>query len=126
MEHLKKEERFKELSAVSTRAHKGFLLPALMVMIFLGSLSYYFSQETITILIQGKERITTGGGENISSKFMVYADSEVFENTDSVLFLKFNSADYQNKLLVGNTYDVKVVGWRVPLLSWYRNIVEIY
>ena len=86
--------------------------------------AYKMSSETIEITIKEKERITTGRGESISSKFIIYSNTEVFENTDSWLYFKFNSADYQNKFTVGNTYTVKVAGWRVPFLSMYRNVVS--
>lgn len=86
--------------------------------------AYYLSSETIEITINDKERITTGSGENISSKFIIYTDNGVFENTDSWLFLKFNSADFQNKFQIGETYEVKVAGWRIPILSMYKNIVK--
>jgi len=87
-------------------------------------IAYKMSAETIEISIKEKERITTGKGENIESKFIIYSETEVFENTDSWLYFKFNSADYQNKFTVGKTYKVKVAGWRVPFLSMYRNIVS--
>lgn len=88
--------------------------------------TYKTSAENIEITITEKERITTGNGKNISSKFIVYTENEVFENTDSWLYLKFNSADYQNNLKIGETYTVKVAGWRIPFLSIYRNIVYKY
>lgn len=87
--------------------------------------AYKMSAETIEITITDKERITTGGGENISSKFIIYTENEVIENTDSWIYFKFNSADYQNKFVVGEKYEVKVVGWRIPFLSMYRNVVNI-
>ena len=89
------------------------------------SIAYLSTTEIIEITIKDKERITTGSGENISSKFIIYEQSEVFENTDAWLFFKFNSADVQNELTVGKTYKVKVVGWRIQFLSWYRNIISI-
>lgn len=86
--------------------------------------AYKMSAETIKITVTGKERITTGSGENITNKFIIYTETEVFENTDSWLFFKFNSADYQSNLKVGETYMVKVVGWRIPFFSKYRNIID--
>lgn len=35
------------------------------------------------------------------SKYMVYTESEVFENTDGITFGKLNSHDVQNQLRVG-------------------------
>lgn len=91
-----------------------------------GLSSYYKSTaETIEITVKDKERIMTGSGENVTSKFIVYTQNEVFENTDTFLYSKYTSSDFQNKLDKGQTYTVKVVGWRVPFLSMYRNIVLI-
>jgi len=86
--------------------------------------AYYISSENITITVKDKERITTGSGENISSKFIIYTENEVFENCDTWLFLKFNSSDFQNKFEKGKTYNVNVAGWRIPFFSTYRNIVD--
>ena len=87
---------------------------------------YTNSSETIEITIKDKEQINTGFGENLSSKFLIFTETEVFQNTDSWLYFKFSSADYQNKLDPSKTYKVKVAGWRIPFFSSYRNIVEIY
>lgn len=86
-------------------------------------IAYYSSSDTVEITVKDKDRITTGSGESIDSKFIVYTENEVFENTDSWMFVKFSSSDLQNKLEVGETYTVKVAGWRVPFLSMYRNII---
>ena len=87
-------------------------------------IAYKMSSENIEISVKEKERITVGKGEKIDSKFIIYSQKEVFENTDSWLYFKFNSADYQNNFEVNKTYKVKVAGWRVPFLSMYRNIVS--
>ena len=94
--------------------------------IFCYPIAYYSSIDEVVIVVKDKERITTGTGENIDSKFLVYADIEVFENVDSWMYFKFNSSDFQNELTVGKTYTVKVAGWRIPFFSTYRNIVKIY
>jgi hypothetical protein len=96
-----------------------------VVVVFGYPVAYYISSETIEITIKDKERITTGSGKEIESKFLVYAEGEVFENTDSKLYLKFNSADLQNELEVGNSYKAKVAGWRVPIFDWYRNVIKL-
>jgi len=82
--------------------------------------------ENISITINDKERVTTSIGGTIQSKFLVYSDGEVFENVDNIWHWKWNSSDIQGKLKKKNTYKVKVYGWRIPFLSSYRNIVEVY
>lgn len=47
-----------------------------------------------------------------------------FSNNDEWLRGKFNSSTVQGNLKVGYTYDIKVTGWRIPLLSVYQNIIE--
>ena len=108
------------------RLFGGYTLYIVLVLILFTTypVAYKMSAETIEITVTEKERITTGSGENISSKFIIYTENEVFENTDSWLYSKFNSTDYQNKFKVGETYKVKVAGWRVPFLSMYRNVVS--
>jgi hypothetical protein len=50
--------------------------------------------------------------------------SLVFVNKDSWLYWKFNSSDVYMDIQVGKKYHMKVAGYRVPMLSWYPNIVE--
>lgn len=81
----------------------------------------YLTSDMATITVTDKERIVTGSG----SKYLVFTENEVFENIDSIIYAKFNSSDLQGKLKRGQTYTVKVYGWRIPFLSSYRNIVSI-
>lgn len=85
------------------------------------STAIFHSEETIIIKVLDKERITTKG----ESKYLVFCDGETFENTDTWLYFKWNSSDVQGVLTPGKTYKVSVVGWRVPILSMYRNIIRI-
>lgn len=50
---------------------------------------------------------------------------EVIEDTDNWLWLKFNSADVYQQVTVGKTYTLTVVGWRIPLFSWFRDIMGV-
>ena len=102
---------------------------ALILMLIIGVVVYpsmlYQSVETVTVTVEEKERITTGSSKNLSHKYLVFTDSEVFENTDNFFFFKFGSSDLQRDLKEGQSYQVKVAGWRNKVLSWYRNIIEI-
>lgn len=57
-------------------------------------------------------------------KYLIYTTSGVFQNTDSLLNMKFDSSDVYGALKVGKTYDVETTGLRIPVLSMYPNIVE--
>lgn len=85
----------------------------------------FVSRDSVTITITDKERIVTGSGDSLSSKYLVHGENETFQNSDCWLLFKFDSSDVQRDLKVGGTYTIDVYGWRIPFLSWYRNIIEI-
>lgn len=90
------------------------------------SVSYqYGTVEHYVVTIEEKERIVTGSGKDMSSKYLVFTDKKVFQNTDALFHLKFSSSDLQGRLKVGRTYKLKTYGWRIPFLSTYENIVSI-
>lgn len=84
----------------------------------------YGTAETVTVTVTKTERITTGSGDNMSHKYLVFTSGETFENSDCLWYGKFNSSDVQGRLSPG-TYSLKVYGWRIPFLSRYRNIVDV-
>ena len=48
----------------------------------------------------------------------------VLENTDNTIRFKFNSSDIYAALKEGETYEVEVIGYRVPFLNMYENIIS--
>jgi len=86
-------------------------------------LAPFLTSDTVTITVVDKERIVGRDGE--SSKYLVFTEAEVFENTDCLVLGKFNSSDVYGQLEIGETYRVEVYGWRIPFLSMYRNIVKV-
>lgn len=101
------------------------LISVIVIVIFTYPTMYYVSSDTIEITIESKERVVTGSGDSISSKYLIYTDKGVFECTDSWLFFKFNSSDIYSKLKDGKTYKVHVAGWRIQFFSSYKNIISI-
>lgn len=57
-------------------------------------------------------------------KNLIGTDKGVFQDSDSLLYWKFNSSDYFNNMQVGKTYTFHVVGWRIPISSEWPNIVS--
>ena len=57
--------------------------------------------------------------------FIVLDDNKVIENSDILFKGKFNSADIQAKLKVGDKVEVKTIGYRVHLLSMYPTMYEV-
>lgn len=91
-----------------------------------GSIYYQTAQpETVRAMVTDKERqVSSDSDGNTSSKYIVFTDKEVFENTDSVMRGKWRSSDLQGNLHAGCTYDFNVYGFRNGFFSMYRNVVD--
>lgn len=84
-----------------------------------------YNDHTYTITVTGKERVN----DKNDSKYLIYGINEegqsyVLENTDSLLRGKFNSSEIYGSIEKGKKYKTMVVGYRVPFLSLYENIIE--
>lgn len=117
-----------------SRSIHSIIVTVMIVLIFVSAIGYNiafsFNDADYTITVTDKERIYTGSGDTSSSKYLVFGDDEngnslVFENTDCLLRGKWNSSNIQGQLKEGSTYKVTVIGYRVPFLSWYQNIIKI-
>ena len=61
--------------------------------------------------------------------YLVYTKSDsgniaVYENSDSFIKGKYNSSDLQAKLEKGKKFKLTVVGYRLPVISSYQNILS--
>lgn len=107
----------------------GVLLIAIAIFF---SLAASFNDTEYTVTVTDKERVVkiSSDESNSSSKYLVFTEDAqgetiVFENTDNIFRGKFNSSTFQGRLKIGNTYRITVVGYRVPFLSMYQNIIAI-
>jgi hypothetical protein len=78
------------------------------------------SEEPVEFTINRLERVT----DKESSKYLVYADGLTMQITDSLLFRRFDSSDLYGRLEEGGSYVGRKVGWRVPILSMYPNLLS--
>ena len=114
-----------------TRTFFVIIMIAIMLVLLIGQEAIFnFNDTEYTITVTDKERIYEGSGDTSSSKYLVFGDDQngnslVFENTDCFIRGKWNSSNIQGQLKVGNTYKITVIGYRVPFLSWYQNIIKI-
>lgn len=98
----------------------------LVLLLFLVSASYtYMTKSVVVFTVNRTERVSQGSGDNITHKYLIFTESETFENTDCLWYLKFDSSDLYGRIAVGGTYQAEVYGMRIPYLSAYRNIIRI-
>lgn len=93
--------------------------------------TYLYRQMTVDYLHDVKftkngERVCGSGKLEKECKYLEYTENETFENTDDWAFLKFNSSDVHRIISAGTTCEtVEVQGFRLPFMSWYRNILKV-
>ena len=98
---------------------------ALIVLVGCGKGIYAYTTTGSTVAtIQGTEVKGSGSGKNFEQRYLVFTDQGVFEDTDSLWRLKWNSSDVYGYFMAHKGKKVKIsyYGWRVGFLSWYPNI----
>ncbi|MDT0750775.1 hypothetical protein [Staphylococcus chromogenes] len=81
---------------------------------------YNHTQEYKGIITEKYNKQSEGEGKF----YIVLDDKTVIENSDLLFKGKFNSADIQPKLKVGDKVTIKTVGFRIPILSTYPILYE--
>lgn len=103
----------------------GLIVVVVIVGVFFGCNFANFNDHSAQITVTDKERVNEGD----SSKYLIMGKDEngnavVYENTDCLIRGKFDSSTFYADMEVGKTYEVKLVGFRVPYCSWYENILS--
>ena len=67
---------------------------------------------------------------NESSKYLIFTETDngavkVFEITDSILNLRFNSSDLYGEIKEDTKYKIYYKGFRTPIISAYPNIYKV-
>ena len=82
--------------------------------------SYFIADSIMT-------KITDAQMTKVDEMFMIATEERPFVNYDAKYRFKFDSGTIQNDAirLKGKMVRIKKYGWRVPILSWYENVVKI-
>jgi len=97
-----------------------FCIFSIIILLVSGALYQHLTSDVAIIKVASKERVQ----DKDSSKYLVFTEKEVFENTDALFRLKFDSSDLYAKLNEGGKYTCDVYGWRISFFSMYRNLVS--
>lgn len=105
---------------------QGIIVLVVLVAIPLGLIAAYpvayrLSADELVIKVDKTEAVNTAK----TRTYMAFTeDGSVFQIADSWSFWHFAASDVYGQMKPGQTYRVKIAGWRVPFLSWYRNIIS--
>ncbi len=108
---------------------KGFfggLIIIVVIIIFVAwfayGIAYAFTtgHEEITI----KDKWIKYSGED--AKYLISSeDGQVFQLTDSLVKVRFDSSNLYAEIDEGETYRINTQGWRFAFLSDYKNILDV-
>lgn len=101
---------------------QGLVAIALVVLLFFGGCAGCRLASRGDVTVKVEDKLTKRDGD--SDRYLIYTDKGVFQNTDSLLALKYRSSDMYHELKVGKVYDCRTEGFRIPLFSMYKNLLE--
>jgi hypothetical protein len=110
----------------------GGVIAILVLLFIVGAIGFEIFAVThktnVTFTVQDKtikiDCNHDSNGGRCSSKYLIFTDHGVYQDTDSIFYLKFNSSDVYGKLKRNHTYNCKVYGFRIPIISHYKNLVS--
>lgn len=108
----------------------SFLVSAFTILITLGVIagiafevySTYHNPRIETVVVTDKS-VKLGSTKDI--EYLIYTDNGVYEISDQLFMLKFNSSDIYSSISIGDTITIKVSGARVHVMSTYPNIISV-
>lgn len=105
----------------------GFAVIASIIVILIG-LNLYAALITsqVTVTVENKESVSKRGADGTTDhQYRVYAvNGDVYSVSDSLLRLHFSSSNTYAKLKEDKTYQCTAQGFRVPLFSQFKNLVD--
>lgn len=100
----------------------GLGVALVVILIGVGTVSYAGSGSSYSsCTVEDKDRSTSDG----KSVYRVYTSCGVFGVEDFLWTGSFDSADRYSSIDIGKTYDFETLGWRVPILSLFPNILSV-
>ena len=102
----------------------GIIIIVMAIIIAVPLCLSYYSTKTYTVTVTDKDI----KNYNKSSKYLVFTELENGETKtfcieDSLVKWRWNSSDSYADIKIGETYEIEVIGWRIPLFSDYENII---
>jgi len=107
-------------------AFVAFVVLLVFGAIFATPFYVYLTGGSEEITVQNKERVCNRTENGNNCRYLIWTEENgVYQNTDTLLRLKFNSSNVYGKFKTGETYKIDYYGWRIPFLSWYPNIYNV-
>ena len=105
---------------------EDMIVPGIVVVIVAAiavcAVVYYASDEIVTVTVDEKWTKYHSG----DAKYL-FSDEKgiVYSMEDSLLLWKFDASNRYASIESGKSYEITTYGWRIPVLSWYKNVVSV-
>ena len=105
------------------------LMALLFSWVTFGVLAPLFTRETVTLTIRDKGISTSvhsngNGNASTSVNYLIFTDGETLTDNNCLILGKWGSSESYGNIQTGHTYIFTVYGWRIPVISRYRNIIS--
>ena len=99
----------------------------IFIVILILQIIYIFSTTfEKTIIINQKYTGTSGNRKRVSTKYMITdTDNNVYIVSNSIFYLKWDSAERWSTMKEGNSYKISGFGKRISFLQMYPTIMNI-
>lgn len=97
------------------------LISVILLVFFITVFQYNTERHSFNTVVLDKKIIYVDD----KSTYLIITQHGVFQNTDSLLKGKFNSVYLNNKLKIGSSYNLTVVGFQIPLFDIHPNIIRV-
>jgi|SRR5208282_3403761 hypothetical protein len=81
------------------------------------------STSFVTQTVLNKET-TSSCGKFCYENYLIFTDQETLQDSSNPFVGKLYNGDIYDKLEVGHTYNMTLIGLRIPTIGWYRNIIQ--
>lgn len=114
--------------------HQKYILLLVISVVLIGMVIYetnsIYNDKQYTITVTEKGKINKRSGGFSASKDLVFGEDEngnklVFENTECFIRGKMFCSYIDEKLTVGSTYKITVIGHRISFFRMYQNIISV-
>lgn len=127
MSRQERKQNYKELHKGRRRISRGIIVAiTVFALVVVGgivlTLAMNFNETERTCTISGKESVRQEEG----NQYRVYTeDCGTLQVSDSLLRMRWDSADTFGTLKEGSEVTVTTIGYRIPFLSMFPNILEV-
>ncbi len=96
---------------------------AVFILLAVWTTPYWTHGSKIVTVTGVDHKIMKDHGKN-RDIYLVFTTDETYKNVDSPAYLKFDSSDIQGKLIQTGRFKINYYGFRIPVLSMYKNITR--